>query len=395
MPKQKYQVLAEPNLVENYSRSGNPLYEAIEIIRQGFIDNVRRKIDKGLEDRARIEAQVIRRTLDASTYSFAQELSDYILRNGGVDNQGCRVIMLVEGTFYGNKNIKSIIPINLGDNPIDLFNKDVSNIGNNTIDDIVTYEKTQEFINSCRGYLSKNGYKGFDIDSSRFFYFRESDLASLKRGDGQIDMRKLKKLIPFITPTEYVVLDKVKIPSLEDYLKADPPPHISYRLKKSVVDRLLEKLSVKKGNIVSGLNYDPTKRSTMVDWTAFRGVLKSMDEVIKWQEFLESSPKLGKSKITHLYTKDTYTNPGETEFKAKKVVVEVKIGGSEPSIRELQFADNEQYWINEFKPGMTSHQELEKKREHGKRKIKTVREYFREHLENIFGTGEMYIPIEM
>ena len=386
MPKPKYQ---EPNLLQRYSSPGNALYIVSEESRLGFLRGECKRFNKGLLKRAREEYELKRRAYDASTYPFVQDdLTPHVYY------EGSGVFMLVQGTFYGKNDVKSVIPIDLSANIPDLFRRD---IGNETIDDLITKEKVEEFIEAHRGYLSKSGYMQFEISNSSFFYLKKSDLEGLLKKDGELDMTKLKQLVPFLVSTDYVVLDKVKTPTLEGYLN-NAPVHMSYRLKKSLTSSMLDKLSAREGGITLEGGYNGKSQGVMVDLRGFQVIVNSMDEVKECQKFLEGSPKIGKSKINYLYPKDYYKHPGGsaggTDFKAIKIVAEVQTRGFEPCITEFQIIRREEQWVNLHGSGKTSHREHEKKREHEPRKVKDIRGHYEHIFNGIFGTGELTILIK-
>ena len=376
----------EPNLLHHYFDPTSAIYTIIEEMRQGCLHNECRRFEVGLVNRAKKEVQIKNESLDASTYPFAQDLYHHL--HG---NKKGRVVMAVEGTFYGNNDIKSAIPVDLTKELYLLFGK--ARQVPTTIDDAVTLQKTGEFIDAHRGYLSQEGFNEFEIERSKFFYFRELDLEHFLDDEGKLD---LKRLLPLIIPTNYVVLDQVAKPSLEEYMRL-APTHVSYRLKKSIVRKLLNKLCSSKGSITIGGDYGNKKRDVLVDWVAHRPVLPNLDDVNNLETFLRGSPKIGNSKVEYMYTKDYYEHPGGsgggTEFKSKTVVAQVTTKGFEPCVREIQIVDKKTYYGNEFTEGKESHPELEKKRKHAPRKIKTVREHYVKILEEIFVTGKDIIHI--
>lgn len=376
----------EPNLLEHYFREGNAVYTIIEEMRQGCIHNECKRFEIGLVNRAKREVQLKRESLDASTYPFAQDIYHHLYGNKKI-----RVVMAVEGTFYGNRDIESIIPIDLTKELYLLFNK--TRQVPTTIDYAVTLQETGEFINAHREYLSQKGFNEFGIERSKIFYFRESDLEHFLDDERKLD---LNRLVPLITPTNYVALDKVEKPSLEDYMRL-APTHVSYRLKKSVVRKLLNKLCLGEGSMTLGGDYGNKKRDILVDWVAHRPVLPDLSDVNDLETFLKNSPQIGNSKVEYMYTKDYYEHPGGsgggTAFKSKTVVAKVTTKGFEPCIREIQIVDKKTYYGNEFTDGKESHPELEKKRKHAPRKMKTVREHYVKILEEIFGAGKDIIHI--
>ena len=97
----------EPNLLHHYFDPTSAIYTIIEEMRQGCLHNECRRFEVGLVNRAKKEVQIKNESLDASTYPFAQDLYHHL--HG---NKKGRVVMAVEGTFYGNNDIKSAITRN-------------------------------------------------------------------------------------------------------------------------------------------------------------------------------------------------------------------------------------------------------------------------------------------
>lgn len=397
MPKAIY----EPNLLGFYCHEGSALHTFIDIVRDGFIHGIKRKIGGRLRDGARDETQTIRRTLDAPRYLLNNSLANRAFGQvGKVSYEENDMLLLVEGTFKGDNDIRSALLFNI--KPFEVYGRDV---GNNTIDEVITTEKTQEFINAHRAELSQQGYKEFEVECSRLIYLRRSDLEGYLNHKGELDSRKVKSLAPLLVPCEYAGLEKVDNYSLEEHMRS-APLHVSSRFKKSVVSSLEDKLTAAEGNITISGDYGGKKQSMVCDWDGIRIIANSIDEVKMWQEFLEGSPTIGRFKVKPItlkdgsnYVKDYYKHPGGsaggTDYKAIKMVVEVTGPGYDPSVVEIQIIDKEQNWRNEYESGKTGHNAHKKKREQVPKKVSDVAEYFRGHLVGIFGPDRMTIPIEL
>ena len=387
MPRYK---TSEPNLLTHYFHEDSATYQIIAGMRDSFLRGETRNFPQGIVDRAKAEVATKSRALDASTYQFAQALNQHIYHGGKR-----RVIMLVEGVFRGDEDIDSIIPIDLGVSPYQLFKQ----VGSTTVDDFVTSEQTMRFIGNHRDELSQRGANAFEVGKSRFFYFSHSDLAEFFDKDMDpkaiVPLDELVRLVPMIVPTQgYVALRPVEEPTLEEYLES-APVHVSYRLKKSLATKLLNKLGSPKDSIQLGGNPEGngSSKDVIVDWVAHRPVVPSIGDVDSLEDFFRGNPTLGKSDVNHLYTKDYYRWQKASEFMAKNVVARVAHPGSEPSIREIQIVDKGQYFINELRNGITSHKEHEKKRSQQSRRRRKFDEHYGPVLENIFGEVSEFIKI--
>ncbi len=375
----KYKI--EPSVLHHYFHDDSAIHQIIMGIRAGFLDGSERKFNPDLIDRSRGEVLLKRRALDASTYPFAQDLSEKVYGEKG------RVVGLVEGEFKGDSNInsiKSIVPIDLGTNPYLFFRtcqKDT------TIDNCVTIETTKAYIEEYKDELSKRGYNHFEVGKSRFFYFRQKDLEFFSN-KGELDM---VKLVPLLCPTDYVVLKKVKRISPEEYTEL-APNHTSYRLKESLTRKLLKKFGLPKGGIkIRNREGVISEKNIVVDWVGHRTVCYSRNEVNDLEVLLKSSPLIGKSKIDYLYTKDYYKKP-KGQFKAKKVITVVSTKNYEPCIREIEVVDKNQYFENEFRK-RTEHKEHVKKQKKVSKKKRSVNAHYKEILEQIFIKDISVIPI--
>ena len=369
------------NFMENYSKLGMPLYDVVQALQQG-----KNSFDPAILNRARAEAQRKSAELDRSTYPFQEDLAYHLF-----GDSARRVIMFVSGVFHGNESIPTVIPIDLGPNPHQLFQKPCGNL---TIDSAVTFEQTRVYLETFRSTynseIARLGIDEFEVDKSRFFYFRQSDLEGmfgrhLKKGQ-TISLEEMALLAPLVISTDRVALTEIDASSGD----VQTPMHVSYRLKQSLEAKLLDRLSV-----------GPYKRGSEVrliaDWVAHRPVLPTIDEVNALEAFLKSSPTIGKSRIEYLYTNDYYNEKPKKgsgrQFKAKNVIVTVTTCGFEPALREIQIVDARQYYVNELKKGEERHDELEKKRGNVPRKERVAREKIGRVLNQIFIRENDLIPL--
>lgn len=374
------------HLLQNYFGLESAIYQVIQGMQQGHTS-----FDAGLINRARNDVQRKSHNLDRSTYPFAEDFASYLFGNG----QPIRVIMVIDGVFQGDAPVETIIPIDLGSNPHLLFQ---DTHGNTTIDSFVTFEKTRESLEQYRAShtekLSERGIYDLQVRKSRFFYFRQQDLGDFfgrRLGkNGTIALEEMAALAPLIIPTDYVMLEEVEVPSIDTYL-ASAPIHVSYRLKQSLAEKLLNRLT--KDNNHKGSNV-----RLIADWVAHRPVVPTMDDVEALESFLRRNPTIGNSRVEYLHTNDYYNEPpksigGSPNFKAKNVIVRVRTAGFEPAIREIQIVDSRQYFENELLKGQTSHVEFEKKRSSVPRQVRVLRSSFEDVLTQIFMRENDYIPI--
>ncbi|MEK6949917.1 MAG: hypothetical protein AABX34_06855 [Nanoarchaeota archaeon] len=369
------------NFMENYSKPGMPLYDVVRGLQQGRLG-----FDSTILSRARADAQRKSAELDRSTYPFQEDLAYHLF-----GDSERRVIMFVSGAFHGKESVPTVIPIDLGSNPHQLFQKPGGNL---TIDSSVTFDQTGRYLETFRSTygseLSKLGISEFEVDKSRFFYFRQSDLEDmfnrrLKKGQ-TISLEEMAFLVPLVISTDRIALTEIDAPSGD----VQTPMHVSYRLKQSLEAKLLDRLS-------DG-PYEPRSKVRLIaDWVAHRPVLPTIDEVNALESFLKSNPIIGNSRVEYLYTNDYYNeNPKKgsgRQFKAKNVIVVVTTGHYEPALREIQIVDSIQYFENELLKGQTSHVEFEKKRASVPRRKKVAREVIKGVLDGIFIKTNDFIPL--
>jgi len=367
------------NLVQNYFGDHTKIYEIIQDMQQG-----KTRFDAGKVAKANVEVQAKSGELDNPTYKFAQDLSRFVY---GL-REPRRVVMFVEGTFYGRNDIETIIPFDLGNNPHQLFKKDPRY---KTVDDAVTFEETRRFLERNGSYLSQAGFDAFQVGKSRFFYFKESDLSDLGHldEDGRV---KMTGLVPLIVPTKgYVVTEEVEEPSLEDYMQF-APLHVSYRFKKSLMEKIINRMLFWE---TEGENI-----RLIADWVAHRPVVEDREAVDSLEQRLIGSSRIGiNSSLNYEYTNDYYSEEpkkgSSRQFKVKNVVVTTTTRGSpNPTLREIQIVDRKQYFENELsKDGEKSREEYEEGRSDIPRR-KVIRYYeLRDVLEQIFIVENEVIPI--
>jgi len=368
----KYRIPREPNLMQHYFGRDSAVYDILHHMRLDYVKGQAPRVDDCLIRRANKEINSVRAALDKSTYPFMRDFNEYVF--GGLKRQ--RVVLLIEGKFLGERALESVIGVDLGIDPHDLYK------GHNvkgTIDDAIALEKTEKFLDGARVTLRRNNWEAFSVNASKFFYFEDDELSKFQI-DGQIDLRKL---IPLVTETKsYVGIQPLEIPSKKQYLE-DSPRFVSYRLKTSLKKKLLWKLGLK----------EIGEQSMISDWAASRVITSDKEEARRLVNFLESSPRIGQSGVQFILTKDFYSEPKPNEYRGYKVVVLVSTPGHKPSVREIQVVDRNQYYDNEINPNSPAHHAKHKQKVNRLKGKENVRDVCDILLEKMFGRSEELIQI--
>ena len=363
----------EPNLMQYYFEKKSDIYKIMQEIRKGCLIGNMPKFDPHLIKSAKKQVDYTRAAIDKSTYQFAQDLNYYIF--GGLKRK--RVVLFVEGTFYGNENIESVIGIDLGNNPYQLFAKQNSS---ETIDKHITDTKTKEFLTEHKEGLLEKQLRYFEIKSSRFFYFDEEDLSKFFK-DEDLDMVALTPLV--IETKGFVADNAVKVP-VKTYYQEHSPKFISYRLKTSLQQKLNRKLAkneIDENDIIS-------------DWVAHRILVANEGEARDVHSFLKKSPTIGQSNIGYVRTKnDYYASKKDSKYSSLHIILEVITHGHQPCIREIQVVDRISYYFHEFDNESSAHHSKYKKKQGQSKKCKEVARQYGKILEQIFGRRGILIPI--
>src|SRR3989344_3790898 len=91
----------EPNLMDYYFDRNTAIHQLVGSLRRGWLRGDLPSLDDGVLKAAEREIRNARNSIDGSTFPFAQDLSYHVF--GGEKR---RVVMLVEGIFYGKQNIR-------------------------------------------------------------------------------------------------------------------------------------------------------------------------------------------------------------------------------------------------------------------------------------------------
>lgn len=383
---------SEPNLMGNYFGADSATYQILDIMRKGMLAGEKRNIPDKLVQQAIAEVQGKMGELDESTYEYADAFNKEIF---GRFNKR-RVIMLVKGDFMGGKSDPDymqqepkreqcyLIPIDLGENPYPLF---TSKDPYSTIDERVTEEQTEQFLADNRQYLRGMGFRGFTIDTSRFFNFDSQELKRFATKSGELDMRRLIPLVSelplYLFANGEIVESGSLVPAAEEYENA-AIKFTSYRLKQSLAEKLANRLTFPKGI-----------RNGVGDWVAHRVVFPTEDGVHGLEAFLGANPTIGLSNskkdsrgltIEYKGKNDYYKNPKANGFRSMNIFVEIRTPGYKPSIREIQAVHFGQYYRNEININDPAHhRQQEGKREHVSSRKSELKSHYEQILKDIFG----------
>ena len=347
----------------------------LETMQQGISENKLIRIPNDHIEAAKLEAQLKGKTLDVSTYPFAYDLSTYDYR-GNV-----RVVMLIDGTLKGiHGYMDTVIPIDIGNNPYELFRGIKGGSRGRTIDLDVTAEQLQMWLNSHKDALLGEGFTSLHVDRSLFFYLRRCYIKGFLQAHDRFDAVRLARLV--YPAKGYVGLERVEKPTIDEYME-HAPLFRSYRLKKSLARKILRR-------------FEDNDDREIKDWVAHRIVVGSIDDVRGLAAFLKSSPTIGNSYIRYIRADDYYRDPKESGFKAMNVVAEVTTKGERPCVREIQIVDKEQYYRNEFveeERNRVSHEAHERQQAHRPKRIRDIHDKYKAVLEEVFGVGGLEIEI--
>lgn len=363
----------EEGLMHHYFPHDSYVAGILDTMRKGFNGIQTKRITETHVQAAKLETELKARTLDISTYPFAYDLSRYDHRKESDYRGKIRVVMLADGMLKGFRgNMQTVIPIDLGENPYELFQEQ-----RRTIDHAVTIEQVEKYLAANRDALREEGFSSFHVDRSLFFYLRRGYIKRFLQSHDQIDLTGLTRLV---YPTKgYVGLEKVEMPTFEEYME-QAPLFRSSRLKKSLARKLRRKL------------WEENPREVK-DWAAHRVVVESRLDVENLASKLMSSPKIGNSHVRYLRHDDYYSNPKPSGFEGMNIVVEVETGNEMPCVREIQIIDKKQYYHNEFEEDRTSHSKHKLRMEHRPKRVKVLYDSYGSTLENILGVGILDINV--
>lgn len=375
----------EPNLMQYYFDRDTHTYKIFEQMRRCYLRGQAPKFRDVDVEAAKKEIDKVRSSIDKSTYQFAKDLSYHFF--GGVKKQ--RVLLFVEGTFFGDKSLDSVIGVDLGSDPHELHKgQDLKG----TIDAYVTQTKTKEFLAANRTDLVCNNFHAFLIRASKFFYFLDDDLYKFLK-DEMIDM---VHLIPLVIETKgYVATTQVSIPTFEQYME-ESPRFVSQRLKNSLKRKSLKNLNqkvIRQKDIIS-------------DWGAHRVETANQEEAKDLHLTIKNTSRenpllIGqneRSKIVHVFSKDYYESPKGNDYRIYKEVVEVSTSGYRPCVREIQIVEKPRYYGYEIDPSNPAHHSQQVKKARLTREGSSILDPCNgtncaKVLEEMFGRSEILIPI--
>lgn len=369
----KYRHVSEPHLLGYYFSRDSEIHDLIEALRGGVLNGGVPRFKESKLKAAESEIRRVIATHDESAYPFARDLSYHLI--GGPR----RMIALIEGVFlYENEQrLESIIGVDLGTNPWQVFE---SGNSRETIDSRATVRAANLYLAAHRDELS--GIKGFEIAKSYFLYLANNVAAEFETG-GEIDM---SRLVPLITHTKHVGLTPVSAPSLSRYSAEAPIPITSYRLKRSLADKLIEKIGLPH---ISG---DDVIR----DMVGHRVVVENEQQARELADFLKGSPTIGSngsSKVECIEYQDGYSLPERgRDFKALKITARVTVKGKKgnfpPTIRRIHIVDRTEYYRNEIDPKDRANHKVVYERQRRQRRLNTDNPHLKNAqvvLERLFG----------
>lgn len=409
-----------------YKGKNSKARDIVRDMKNNFQRGLTYKISKEDMKKARDEIKKKRKILDTSTYEFSQSLYNHIF-----GRKKKRIVMLVGGTFYGEENIKTVLPIDLSGNREHYLHTKQS--GYSTIDEYVTRKMVRTAFDNHQGNIDSGGVdilrksSSFGINTSKFFYFEEDEIQDYIGEDGQIIM---KKLVPMISPVQSglvlkyikdendgtlkeasrlmlsrnegnIVLEDVKSPTAEEY-RGSNFRFMSSRLKQTLTAKLIKKFDFK--TTCPWETYP--KEYPINDWTANRVILADEKEVREFGDYLKKSPKLGNLDLEWLLTRDLYASPKPNGFKMIKVVVSTSTMRTGKVTREIQIFDKEQYHYGYIDTASNARHGLYKEKQLGGKvkmsdqgnsqlsKQEFIDDYKR-NLESLFGRQELTEPIKL
>src|SRR3989338_345536 len=266
---QRYASNGEPNLMMyNFSRA-SAVYRFLELARDAIRKGKFNGIDHRLIHKAKAEFDEFRKGLDAETPYFAHELADMAL---GADTR--RKIILVQGRFEGDYDVKNTIGLDLGIQPYRLY-KPEGRSRYETLDDYITKEAVRDYLRKHHDELKRRGVEGFRVRHSAFFSVRDTDLrtATFRNANGALNMEQLLPLIADTIlnndgRTGYIGISLISLPDYRFYAEHSPS-FTSNRIKSSLGRKVIKQL----------LLSEIKPEDVITDTGAHRLVVESLDVV--------------------------------------------------------------------------------------------------------------------
>jgi hypothetical protein len=375
----------EPNIMGYLFKDNSKVAEIVSDSREAFRNGKKIKFFQSEIFQARDEVNSLKKSMDEQTFPLTQHLNEHVF-NG--DSR--RSYIIIEGKLYSDRShhIDTQIIYDLGVNSSRFFRQDP---GSDTIDSMLTRDFAELYIMDKKEKLKKIGYDRLEIERSRFFYFRDSGLDPFRDDSGIVD---ISKLMPLVCSNQgYIFTEKVSDLNQTKYNEIYLP-HVSARLKKSLLRKVMNKIRIDR-------QLDDSDKIS--DLGANRIVVPTLEEAIKLNEFFEGNPILTsgkpgrglKSAFLHAATQDRYKDPkeaGNSEYKAFIEVLRIKTGKNN-NYREIQIVDSEQYRKNELVKGATDHTQMEKRDSNVPKKIRDLDDHYTKLLRRIFGVQNVSINI--
>jgi hypothetical protein len=374
----------EPNIMEYLFKDNSKVAEIVADSREAFGNGKKIKFSQSDISKARDEVSSLNKSMDEQNFPLTQHLNEHVFKG---DKR--RSYIIIEGKLYsGRTHINTQIIYDLGVNSSEYFRQDP---GSDTIDSLLTHDFAELYIMDKKEKLKKIGYDRLEIERSRFFYFKDSDLDSFRNDLGIVI---ISELMPLVCSNQgYLSTEKVPDVDRSKYEEAYLT-HVSARLKKSLLRKVMNKIRIDR-------QLDDSDKIS--DLGANRIVVPTLEEAIKLNEFFEGNPILTsgkpgrglKSAFLHVATKDRYKDPkeaGNSEYKAFIEVLRIKTGKNN-NYREIQIVDSGQYHKNELVKGATDHTQMEKRDSSVPKKIRDLDDHYTKLLGRIFGVQNVSINI--
>lgn len=395
----------EPNLMQHYRGRGlaadSTFYHMLKLMRAA--NNRFRETGKGNPPqfspqeiaKAAYEWESLKRSLDKTTYPFGEDISRHFL---GTTSKK-RVVLVVEGVFYGDTNVPGVIGCDITDGVHEFFRSVPRRV---THDDYITQRKAYDFIEQERARLREKGFRFFEIMSSKFFFFNDEDLNTdyLRGRDGV----NLEALLPLVTDVympkggEYgfVNANQVVQPTFEIY-SSHSPRFVSYRLKISTGEKSAKRL-VQHETI--------TLDDLIKDVAAHRAIVMDRNEVYRAVDSFGGIPIVGRSKTVvigrhqvRILEVDDHYKKQDAKYKGARVnllVETAQIGKNKvraPTAREMQLVERDRHFHHEIDADDPAHRRNYERKKTSSQEVNLFYERYRKLLEEICGTESLLVPI--
>ena len=377
----RYSRSSEPNLMMYNFPPSSAVCEFLDLVRTAIRKEKFTGINNKLIQKAKDDFDKFRRGIDAETPYFSHEIADMAL---GADTR--RRVVLVQGRFEGDYDVRSTIGLDLGTQPHRLYRPE-GKPRSETNDEYLTKEAVRVYLREHYDALKRRGVERFRVTHSAFFSFRDADLRhQLRNSDGSINMEQLLPLVADTIlnkdgRTGYIGINLVTLPDNRFYAEYSPS-FTSSRIKSTIGRKLVKQLLL-------------SEAVPIRDIGAHRVKVASLDVVRDLEERIEHD-QIGRSKIEIIpgTKKDFYRKPKPNGYKAVQFYAFVTTRGRR-FVREIQLVDVEQYYKNEVYPNDSAHhRQQEKKQESSEGQLRQIPEQILGAVQRIFGKSTIAISLK-